>query len=110
VEVDSLVKKIDKARAEGLKITADMYTYSASATGLTSAFPPSLQNGGFDSLWHRLQRADVREKMKKAMNTDARDWENTYYGAGGAKGVLLLGFNKIPFATTLEKLWKTWQK
>jgi len=93
-KIDSLIKKIDKARAEGLKITADMYTYNASATGLTAAFPPSLQDGGFDSLWHRLQRADVREKMKKAMDSDPRDWENTYYGAGGAKGVLLLGFKQ----------------
>jgi N-acyl-D-amino-acid deacylase len=93
-KIDSLVKIIEKARAEGLRITADMYTYHASATGLTASFPPSLQDGGFDSLWHRLQRPDVREKMKKAMNTNAQDWENTYYGAGGAKGVLLLGFKK----------------
>src|SRR5205085_7151436 len=63
-----------------------------SATGLTAAFPPSLQDGGFDSLWHRLQRPDVRSKMKALMNTNAQDWENTYYGAGGAKGVLLLSF------------------
>jgi len=93
-KIDSLVKIIDKARNEGLNITADMYTYPASATGLTAAFPPSLQDGGFDSLWHRLQRPAVREQMKKAMNTNAQDWENTYYGAGGAKGVLLLAFKK----------------
>jgi N-acyl-D-amino-acid deacylase len=93
-KIDSLVKIIDKARNEGLNITADMYTYPASATGLTAAFPPSLQDGGFDSLWHRLQRTAVREQMKKAMNTNAQDWENTYYGAGGAKGVLLLAFKK----------------
>lgn len=93
-KIDSLIKKINKARAEGLKITADMYTYNASATGLTAAFPPSLQDGGFDSLWHRLQRADVREKMKKAMDSNPQDWENTYYGAGGARGVLLLGFKQ----------------
>jgi len=89
---DSLVKIVNNARAEGLKITADMYTYHASATGLTAAFPPSLQDGGFDSLWHRLQRTDWRKKMTIAMNTNAQDWENTYYGAGGANGVLLLGF------------------
>jgi N-acyl-D-amino-acid deacylase len=93
-KIDSLVKIVDKARSEGLKITADMYTYHASATGLTASFPPSLQDGGFDSLWHRLQRPAIREQMKKAMNTNAQDWENTYYGAGGAKGVLLLGFRR----------------
>jgi len=93
-KIDSLIKIIDKARSEGLKITADMYTYHASATGLTASFPPSLQDGGFDSLWHRLQRTDIRKKMKQAMNSNAQDWENTYYGAGGAKGVLLLGFRR----------------
>ncbi|HKB43010.1 MAG TPA: amidohydrolase family protein, partial [Chitinophagaceae bacterium] len=93
-KIDSLIKIVEKARSEGLKITADMYTYHASATGLTASFPPSLQNGGFDSLWHRLQRSDIRDQMKKAMNTNAQDWENTYYGAGGAKGVLLLGFRR----------------
>lgn len=91
-KLDSLVKIIEKARSEGLKITADMYTYNASATGLTAAFPPSLQDGGFDKLWKRLQDPAIREQMKKLMNTNAKDWENTYYGAGGAKGVLLLGF------------------
>ena len=48
----------------------------------------------FDSLWHRLQRPAIREQMKKLMNTNTQDWENTYYGAGGAKGVLLLAFKK----------------
>jgi N-acyl-D-amino-acid deacylase len=93
-KIDSLVKIVENARKEGLNITADMYTYHASATGLTASFPPSLQDGGFDSLWHRLQRKDIREQMKKEMNTNATEWENTYYGAGGAKGVLLLGFRR----------------
>lgn len=93
-KIDSLVKIVEKARKDGLYITADMYTYHASATGLTASFPPSLQDGGFDSLWHRLQRPAIREQMKKEMNTNATSWENTYYGAGGAKGVLLLGFRR----------------
>ena len=84
-KIDSLVKIVEAARKEGLNITADMYTYFASATGLTAAFPPSLQDGGFDSLWHRLQRPAIREQMKKEMNTNATDWENTYYGAGVQK-------------------------
>src|SRR4030095_16005502 len=44
-KIDSLVKIVEKARADGLQITADMYTYHASATGLTASFPPSLQDG-----------------------------------------------------------------
>jgi len=91
-KIDSLVKIIDSARNQGLQITADIYTYHASATGLTAAFPPSLQDGGFDKLWMRLQDPVIREQMKKAMNSNPKGWENTYYGAGGADGVLLLGF------------------
>src|SRR5258705_9672685 len=93
-KIDSLIKIVEAARKEGLNITADMYTYFASATGLTAAFPPFLEDGGFDSLWHRLQRPAIREQMKKEMNTNATEWENTYYGAGGAKGVLLLSFRR----------------
>jgi N-acyl-D-amino-acid deacylase len=93
-KLDSLVKIVEQARKEGLKITADMYTYSKSSTGLTAAFPPTLQDGGFDQLWERLQNKTIREQMKKAMNTNAQDWENTYYQAGGAKGVLFVGFKR----------------
>jgi len=93
-KLDSLVKIVERARKDGLKITANMYTYNRSATGLTASFPPSLQDGGFDKLWKRLQNPAIRSEMKKAMNSNATDWENTYYQAGGAPGVLLLGFKK----------------
>ena len=93
-KMDSLIKIVDKARSEGVDVTADMYTYFASATGLTASFPPSLQDGGFGKLWQRLQNPSIREKMKKEMNTNATDWENTYYGAGGAEHVLLLSFKQ----------------
>jgi N-acyl-D-amino-acid deacylase len=93
-KLDSLVKIVEQARKEGVNITANMYTYNRSATGLTASFPPTLQDGGFDKLWKRLQNKTVREQMKKAMNTNATDWENTYYQAGGATGVLLIGFKR----------------
>jgi N-acyl-D-amino-acid deacylase len=93
-KMDSVIRRVERARKEGLKITADMYTYIAGATGMTSAFPPSLQDGGFGKLRERLMDKKVREQMKKAMNTDATDWENLYYGAGGAEHVLLLGFKQ----------------
>jgi N-acyl-D-amino-acid deacylase len=93
-KMDSLIRRVEQARNEGLNITADMYTYLAGATGMTSAFPPSLQNGGFGKLWQRLHDPAIRKQMMKAMNTDAADWENLYYGAGGAEHVLLLGFKQ----------------
>ncbi len=93
-KMDSVIRRIELARNEGLSITANMYTYTAGATGLTAAFPPALQDGGFAQLRKRLMDPVIRKKMAAAMNTDAADWENLYYGAGGADNVLLLGFKQ----------------
>lgn len=93
-KMDGVIKRIEKARSEGLHITADMYNYLAGATGLTASFPPSLQDGGFGKLWLRLQDPVIRAKMAKAMKTNPSDWENLYYGAGSAEKVLLLGFKQ----------------
>ncbi|TMI92822.1 MAG: D-aminoacylase [Bacteroidetes bacterium] len=93
-KMDSVIKRVERARKEGLDVAADMYTYVAGATGMTSAFPPTLQDGGFGKLRERLMDPKIRKEMVKAMNTDAIDWENLYYGAGGAEHVLLLGFKQ----------------
>lgn len=93
-KIDSVIRQVERARAAGLKITADMYTYTAGATGLTSAFPPTLQDGGFGKLWERLHDPKVRAEMQKAMNTNAKDWENLYYGCGSPDNIILLQFNQ----------------
>ena len=93
-KMDSVIRRVERARREGQAITADMYTYVAGATGMTSAFPPTLQDGGFGKLRERLMDKKIRQEMAKAMNTNATDWENLYYGAGGAENVLLLSFKQ----------------
>ena len=93
-KMDSVINQIERARKEGLNITADMYTYVAGATGMTAAFPPSLQDGGFGKLRERLMDPKIREEMKIAMKSNAADWENLYYGAGSPENVLLLGFKQ----------------
>jgi N-acyl-D-amino-acid deacylase len=93
-KMDSVISRINKARAEGINITADMYTYLAGATGLTASLPPSLQDGGFDKLWARLHDPAIRKQMKIAMNTNPADWENLYYGAGSPEKIILLGFKQ----------------
>jgi N-acyl-D-amino-acid deacylase len=91
-KMDSAIKRIERARKEGLQITADMYTYEAGATGLTASFPPSLQDGGFGKLHERLKQPAVRAAMKKEMNTNATTWENLYYAAGSPQKILLIEF------------------
>lgn len=93
-KMDSLIQLVEVARREGINITANMYTYTAAATGLTSCFPPTLQDGGFGKLRERLQDQAIRKKMMKAMHTDANDWENLYYGSGDADHILLLQFKQ----------------
>lgn len=93
-KMDSAIRRISRARNEGLSITADMYLYTAGATGLTSAFPPSLQDGGFGRLHQRLMDPAIRTQMKQAMNSNASDWENLYYAAGTPDNVLLIEFTK----------------
>ncbi|HET6766772.1 MAG TPA: amidohydrolase family protein, partial [Chitinophagaceae bacterium] len=93
-KLDSVIRRIEKARSEGISVAANMYTYIAGATGMTAAFPPSLQDGGFEKLRQRLMDPEIREQMKRAMNSNPADWENLYYGAGGPENVLLLSFKQ----------------
>ena len=93
-KMDGVIKRIEKARAAGLCITANMYPYTAGATGLTSSFPPALQDGGFGNLWKRLQDPAVWAQTVRAMHTDAREWENLYFGAGSPDNILLLRFKQ----------------
>ena len=102
-KMDSVIKRVERARSEGIDIAANMYTYIAGATGMTASMPPSLQDGGFGKLWERLQDPSVRKEMKKAMKTNAADWENLYYGAGSPERVLLLGFRKNSLSKYIGK-------
>ena len=93
-KMDSVIKRIEKARNNGIDVAANMYTYLAGATGLTASLPPSLQDGGFGKLWQRLHDPVIKEQMVKAMKSNPTDWENLYYAAGSADKVLLLGFRQ----------------
>lgn len=87
----AVVRMIDAARAEGVRITADMYTYTAGATGLDAAMPPWVQDGGLEAWIARLRDPAIRAKVIAEMRDPNPPWENLYLRAG-AKGTLLLGF------------------
>ena len=90
-KLDSVISLIDALRAEGLAISADMYTYTAGATGLDAAMPPDVQEGGFAAWRKRLQDPEVRVRLETEMNTRSDAWENLYLAAGADK-VVLSGF------------------
>lgn len=92
-KLPAVIDIIEKARAEGLRITADMYTYIAGGTGLAASFPPWASDGGTQALLERLRDPETRERIVAEMRKDADDWENLYYGAG-PDGVMIMGVEK----------------
>jgi N-acyl-D-amino-acid deacylase len=91
-KMDRVLAMINDARQKGLKITADMYTYPAGATGLDASLPPWALSGGYEALFKRLQDPATRQKIAEAVRTPTDDWENLYLAAGSADRVLLVGF------------------
>jgi N-acyl-D-amino-acid deacylase len=91
-KLDQVIEKVEQARADGLRITADMYTYTAGATGLNAAMPPWVQEGGFNRWKDRLRDPTTRRRVLKEMKTPTDEWENLLLMAGSADKVLLVGF------------------
>ncbi|MEE8250794.1 MAG: D-aminoacylase, partial [Gemmatimonadales bacterium] len=91
-KMDGVIDQVEQARAAGLMITADMYTYPAGATGLDAAMPPWVQEGGFNAWVRRLRDLRVRRRVASEMRTPTDDWENLLLAAGSAENVLLVGF------------------
>jgi N-acyl-D-amino-acid deacylase len=90
--MDGAIARIEAARAAGLQLTADMYTYPASSTGLDATMPPWVQEGGHRAWVERLKDPAVRERLVVEMVTPSDAWESTYQAAGSPENILLVGF------------------
>ena len=91
-KMDRVLALIEAARNQGLKITANMYTYPAGATGLEASLPPWALDGGYDALFKRLADPAIRRRLIQAIKTPTNAWENLYLAAGSADRVVLVGF------------------
>ncbi|MFM7193198.1 MAG: N-acyl-D-amino-acid deacylase family protein, partial [Bacteroidota bacterium] len=87
-KIDTLLQRIDSAQRAGLTITANMYTYNASGTGLTARLPTWVQEGGMAAMRKRLKDPTVRKKVLDDLargipqkNSDPKD-------------VLVMGFHR----------------
>jgi N-acyl-D-amino-acid deacylase len=101
-KMDLAIAKMDSARAAGLYITADMYNYTAGATGLDASMPPWVQEGGYDKWAERLQDPEIRSRVKAEMQEDTDDWENLGLLAG-YENVLLSGFRNTELRQYIGK-------
>ena len=95
-KIDTVLAKIDSAQKSGLRITANMYTYQASATGLTARLPTWVQEGGAAAMRKRMRNPSIRKRVLDEMrlgiptkNSDPKD-------------VLMLGFR----LDSLNKLYR----
>jgi N-acyl-D-amino-acid deacylase len=91
-KMDRVIAKVDSARRAGAKITADMYTYTAGATGLDAAMPPWVQEGGYRAWADRLKNPATRARVIREMRTPTDTWENLLLAAGSPDRVILVGF------------------
>src|SRR6266513_1382123 len=91
-KIDDLLSRIEAAQKEGLKITADMYTYTAGGTGLDASLPPWTEDGGYPVLFKRLRDPATREKIAAEVQKPTAGWENLYFDAGGPAHILLAEF------------------
>jgi N-acyl-D-amino-acid deacylase len=93
-KMDQVIGMVESAREQGLRITADMYTYTAGATGLDAAMPPWVQEGGLREWIGRLRDPAIRRRVAREMTTPTDEWESLYLLAGTADAVLLVGFKQ----------------
>ncbi len=91
-KLQNVFSLIESARAAGLRISADMYSYTAGATGLDATMPTWVQEGGHDAWVERLRDPQVRARVVLEMRDPDVDWENFYVQAG-PEGIVLLGFH-----------------
>ncbi len=89
---DQAIQMIEDARAEGLQITADVYTYPAGATGLNVSVPPWVQEGGFKASVVRMSDPELRDQIVREMKMPSDEWENMYLAAGTPDNILLTAF------------------
>lgn len=93
-KMDEVIRRVEEARAQGLRITADMYMYTAGSTGLDAAMPPWSQEGGPDAWRARLRDPELRERIGREMMTPSDEWENLMLASGGPENVLLVSFRQ----------------
>jgi N-acyl-D-amino-acid deacylase len=91
-KMQEAIAKIEAARAEGVAITANMYPYTAGATGLDAAMPTWVQAGGLDAWVKRLKDPKVRRRVLKEIRSGGEDWESAYLASGSPDRVVLIGF------------------
>ena len=102
-KLDKVVGMVNAARASGVRITADMYTYTAGGTALDASLPPWVHDGGPEAMVARLKDPVTRARVIAAMREEhPQDWENLYRQAG-PDAILILSIRRAEFKPLIGK-------
>lgn len=85
------VARIQAARDTGQDVTADMYPYSASGTGLDSVLPPWVAEGG--AYFETLANPTIQQKIRAEVLAPSGGWEAMAHNVG-PEGVMPVGFEQ----------------
>lgn len=91
-KLDAAIARIKQAQADGLDVTADMYTYAASSSGLDWLTPAWCQEGGHEAWVQRLRDPETRQRIMTEMAYQGDEWENPYLEVGSPENVLFTSF------------------
>ncbi|MGQ0835356.1 MAG: N-acyl-D-amino-acid deacylase family protein [Gammaproteobacteria bacterium] len=91
-QLDDVLTRIEATRDEGLDVSANMYPYTAAATGFDAAMPPWVQEGGHEAWLARLRDPAIRARVVREIARPGEQWENLYTAAGSPEHLVLTGF------------------
>jgi N-acyl-D-amino-acid deacylase len=113
-KMPQVVAFIDKARAEGLDISADTYAYTAWENGLSAYIPPWAHNGGTEKLLARLKDPATRARIRKEMETPSKEWDNEWQEVAGPQGILIASVDNADLmdlqGKTIAEVAKMWHE
>ncbi|MEX0929371.1 MAG: amidohydrolase family protein, partial [Balneolales bacterium] len=93
-KLDTVIDKIEAARAGGLSISANMYAYTAASTSLAAIMPPWTNEGGHEAWIRRLNDPELRKKITEEIGSPSDEWENFYLAAGTPDNIILTGLHE----------------
>lgn len=102
-KLEQVIAMVESARAAGTRITANMYTYTAGASGLDASMPPWVQDGGQEAWIARLKDPAIRARVIADMRDPHPDWENLMRKSG-ADGTMLLAVKNPALKPLIGKM------
>jgi N-acyl-D-amino-acid deacylase len=91
-KLERVIEKVEAARREGLRVTADMYTYTAGASGFDTCLPPWSREGGWGRVFERIRHGETRARMLREMRAPDLGWESLCRLAGSPERMTLVAF------------------